>query len=273
MRISAFAIALAITSVFGFSATAQERNTSAPAAQVQAPAEKLSPGQTAMENAAKSGKYIFIYFWKGDHNKAQAGWNTLQEGIQKNAEWANSVSVNATDSAEKKLVDKFGISRAPLPLALAIAPSGVVTKPFTGNFKAEDIASARVSDCTEKCLKGLQNRKLVFVCIKKTTANGGKDDVPEGVKKFQEDKKFSAATEVVVVDADDKNESQFIKELEVDTKKTDSVTVFIAPPGAMVGKFEPSATKEQFVAKLTALQSSPCAGGKCGPGGCGGPKK
>jgi hypothetical protein len=260
MRILVFAIALAMTSALGSSATAQ------------APAEKTSPGQTAMVNAAKSGKYIFIYFWKGDQQKAQAGWNTLQEGIQINVDWADAVSVNATDPVEKKLVDQFGISRAPLPLALAISPSGVVTKPFTGNFKAGDIASARVSACTEKCLKGLQSRKLVFVCIKKTPANGNRDEAPDGVKKFQEDKKFSGVTEVVFVDAEDKNEAQFIKELEVDTKTTEAVTVFIAPPGAMVGKFDPSATKEQFAAKLAALQSNPCAGGKCGPGGCG-PKK
>jgi hypothetical protein len=157
-------------------------------------------------------------------------------------------------------------------LVLAIAPSGVVTKPFTGKFKAEDLASARVSACMEKCLHGLQNRKLVFVCVKKAAPNGAKEEVPDGVKQFQEDKKFKSVTEVVFVDADDKDEEKFLKEIEVDAKKTDSVTVFLAPPGAIVGKFESSASKEQFVAKLAALQASPCAGGKCGPGGCG-PKK
>ena len=31
-------------------------------------------------------------------------------------------------------------------------------------------------------------------------------------------------------------------------------------------------TKQELVAKLVSAQSDPCAGGKCGPGGCG-PKK
>ena len=48
--------------------------------------------------------------------------------------------------------------------------------------------------------------------------------------------------------------------------------MFLAPPGSMIGKFDGTATKQQLVAKLVSAQSNPCAGGKCGPGGCG-PKK
>ena len=50
------------------------------------------------------------------------------------------------------------------------------------------------------------------------------------------------------------------------------ITVFLAPPGAMIGKFGSEASKEVLVAKLVAAQSSCCPGGKCGSGGCG-PKK
>ena len=50
------------------------------------------------------------------------------------------------------------------------------------------------------------------------------------------------------------------------------MTVFLAPPGAMIGKFGSEASKEVLMAKLAAAQSNPCGGGKCGPGGCG-PKK
>lgn len=58
----------------------------------------------------------------------------------------------------------------------------------------------------------------------------------------------------------------------VDPRTSTSVTVLLAPPGSVVGKFDGAATKEQLVAKLQAAQSDPCAGGKCGPGGCG-PKR
>ena len=49
-------------------------------------------------------------------------------------------------------------------------------------------------------------------------------------------------------------------------------TVLLAPPGSVIGQFDGRASKEQIVAKLVAAQNNPCAGGKCGPNGCG-PKK
>jgi hypothetical protein len=76
----------------------------------------------------------------------------------------------------------------------------------------------------------------------------------------------------VAIDPADPAEASFLRDLQVDPRANTSVTVLLAPPGSVVGKFDGAVTKEQLVAKLQTAQSNPCAGGKCGPGGCG-PKK
>jgi hypothetical protein len=92
------------------------------------------------------------------------------------------------------------------------------------------------------------------------------------VEDFKADGKFGPATEIVLVNARDKGEATFLRDFQVDPRAQKPVVVFLAPPGSMIGKFSGSTTKQQLLAKLAAAQSDPCAGGKCGPGGCG-PKK
>ena len=44
--------------------------------------------------------------------------------------------MNVGDPAEKALVEKFGVSRSPLPLTLAVAPNGAITGVFSQRLGA-----------------------------------------------------------------------------------------------------------------------------------------
>ncbi|HEY4760933.1 MAG TPA: hypothetical protein VIH42_10175 [Thermoguttaceae bacterium] len=253
-------------------AEAQERITGAGSNSVQAAPGQLSQGQEAMQNAAASNRYLFIFFWKEKNVSTDVAWYTIQAATPKIADWANSTAIQTIDPAEKQLVDRFGVSRAPMPLVLAIAPCGAVTKAFTGKLDENQLAAARVSPCAEICLKGLQDRKLVFLCVQNMAAQDGQAFVPQAVQDFQADEKYKNVTQVVLVNAVDQNEAGFLKDLQVDVHTPQPVSVLLAPPGSMIGKFEASATKQQIVDKLAAAQSGCCPGGKCGPNGCG-PKK
>ena len=96
--------------------------------------------------------------------------------------------------------------------------------------------------------------------------------MPTGAQEFKADERFGPASEIVLVSANDEGEAGFLKELKVDTRAPKPFTVLLAPPGSVIGQFDGRASKDQLLAKLAAAQSNPCAGGKCGPGGCG-PKK
>ncbi len=196
----------------------------------------------------------------------------MQAAAAKWADSANLVAIQATDPAEKSLVDRYGVGRAPLPMVLAIAPCGAITKAFTKTFDENQFRAAFVSPCSQQCLKAIQQRKLVLICVLDQAARQNQAAIPQGVRDFKADERYGRITEVVMLNANDGGEASFLKELQVDPQTPKPLTVFLAPPGSVVGKFTGTATKQQLVAKLVAAQLGGCPGGKCGPNGCG-PKK
>lgn len=262
MRTLHLAIAAVILAVSATAITAQE----------QAATANVSQGQAVIDHAAAAQKYAFLFFWKDKNPQTDKAWNVLQPAMANMADSAEVVSIQATNPAEKRIVDKYGVSRAPMPLVLAVAPCGAITKAFTGAFDENKLRTAFVSTCTQQCLKALQDRKLVLVCVVDQANPQDPVTIPKGVEDFRADAKYGSATEIILVNAKDQGEAAFLKDFQVDPQAQKPIVVFLAPPGSMIGKFDGTATKQQLVAKLVSAQSNPCAGGKCGPGGCG-PKK
>ena len=271
MRPVHLAITAVVVAVGATVATAQDRIARTPSATGQA-AANVSPAQAAMDRAAASQKYVFLFFWKDKTPQTDKAWNVLQPAVARMADWAEVVSVQTTDPAEKRVVDKFDVSRAPMPLVLAIAPCGAITKAFTNAFDENQLRTAFVSSCTQLCLKALQERKLVLACVVDQANPQDPVTIPKGVEDFRADAKYGPATEIILVNARDQGEAAFLRDFQVDPRAQKPVIVFLAPPGSMIGKFDGTTTKQQLLAKLASAQSDPCAGGKCGPGGCG-PKK
>ena len=226
-------------------------------------------GQAALEQAAAANKFAFVFFWKDRSPQTDKAWATLQPLAAKMADAAVVAAVQVSDPKEKQLVTHYGLDRAPLPLVLAIAPCGAITKAFTGEFNEQQLQTAFVSPGTQHCLKALQDQKLVFVCVTDGNPAQPSAAVPEAVRQFKMDERFGPTTEVVLLNANDAGEAAFLQELKVDPRTAKPLTVFLAPPGSVIGQFDARATKDDFVKQVVAAQSNPCAGGKCGPGGCG----
>jgi hypothetical protein len=272
MRLNCLAIAAAILAAGATVATAQSRVAGSPSATDKVAAAKPSTCQAIIDRAAAARKYVFIFFWREDDPQTQKAWSVVQPAMAKLANSAEGISIRITNPAEKQIVDKYGVTRAPMPLVLAIAPCGAITRAFTKAFDEDQLRTAFVSPCTQLCLKALQNRKLVFVCLVEQANPQEQVTIPRGVKEFKADEKYGQATEIILVNVRDAGEAAFLKELAVGEHVSTPLTIFLAPPGVLVGKFGGEATKAALLAKLAAAQSNPCAGGKCGPGGCG-PKK
>ena len=257
--------------VLGSAVVAQDGLRTARLPDSRAASGRQSEAAAALDRAAAANKFAFVFFWKEQNPQTDRAWGVLQTAAGRMSDWADVVAVQATDPAEKPLVDRFGTSRAPMPLVLAVAPCGAVTKAFSSVFDESQLKSAFVSPGTQRCLKALQDRKLVLLCVVDQAGPNG-SGAPMAAQEFKADQRFGAASEIVLVSASDAGETGFLKELRVDTGVPKPFTVLLAPPGSVVGQFDSRATKDQMLAKLAAAQSNPCAGGVCGPGGCG-PKK
>ncbi len=229
---------------------------------------KLSPGAEAVKAAAKNHKYLFIYFWRDDTQQTREMRGVFQTALAKLADRADPFEIQVGSTAEKKLVERLGASRSPTPLVLAIAPNGAITKGFVTRFDAKQLREAFVSPCTAECMKALQDRKLVLLCVEPASPQVKQVSLQPGVQEFTADEEYVKNSQVVFLDAGDAAEAGFLKDLRVDPKTTAKVTVLIAPPAKVVGTFVGEVTKDQLVAKLKEAQSCCCPGGKCCPGGC-----
>jgi hypothetical protein len=228
-------------------------------------AARPSPGIDALQQAARDGKYLFVFFWKQNDQQTQSMQGVFQDATRKMTSVADSTAVQITDPENAPIVKQFAVSRAPMPLVVAIAPNGAVTKGLPVSFNEKQLQDAIVSRGTATCLKALQDRKLVLLCVKNDIGSSAF----EGVHQFAQDSRFAAASEIVSVSAADPSEEAFLRSLKIDPAGHKSLAVVLTPPGQPVATFAENATKDQIVERLTAASSSCCPGGKCGPGGCG----
>ncbi len=233
------------------------------------PAKQLSPGEAAIQKAAAANKYAFVFFWKEKDERTDQAWGALKTAAAKSADRADVVAVKATDPAEKTLVERYQMTRAPLPMVLAIAPCGAITKAILKTADEKQLHDAFVSPGTALCMKHLQAKKLVVLCVSPKAPQVQQVSLQQGVKDFTEDADYAGNVEVVHLNAGDAAEAGFLKDLKVDPRTAAPVTVLMAPPATVVVTLSGEVTKEQLVAKLKAAQSGCCCpGGKCCPGGC-----
>lgn len=228
---------------------------------------KTGAGMAAVEKAAEAEKYLFALFRKEEDGDTAAMRSVLQEVIKEVADRADSVEVNVSTASERSIVDKFGLDRAPMPLILAIAPNGAITGGFPTKAEKQELLDAFASPSMEKCMKPLQENKLVLLCVQ-NAATESNDAALKGVGEFKADARFAEATEIVMLDPTDVAEAAFLKDLRIDPKIEAAVTVFLAPPGMPIGMYKGATSKDEIVATLEK-SSSACGPGGCGPGGCG----
>lgn len=206
-----------------------------------------SQAEVTLEQAAVERKYTFLVFYKANDAATQTMVATLKEGLATRAESARTAYVQVGQPAEKALVDRFDVSRAPMPMTIAVAPNGAITGLFAQKLTAEGIENSFVTPTMTGCMKSLQAGKLVFVCVQDST----KAPAPVSLKEFQADPHFKDRLVTYSLLAADPAEAKFLKQMQIDgAKATGTTAVLLAPPGVLVGKFDAFASKDDIAAAL-----------------------
>ena len=228
---------------------------------------KTDNGMAAMKQAAEAKKYLFVFF----HAKADDQTSTFRKSFEtaaaKIADKAMSVTVDVNSPAEKEIVEKFRIQNAPMPMVLSIAPNGAITGSYRGESSEKALLDTMVSPSFQSTLKALQEGKLVFLCVQNKTTKSN-EAAMQGVKDFKADVRFAKFTETVAIDPSDTAEKAFLEKLQIDPKADEALTVFLAPPGAVVAKLKGATNKDGLIATLQAATAGGCGSGGCGPKGC-----
>lgn len=229
-------------------------------------------GMQAIQSAAQENKHLFIFFYKDQNERTQRVQKIFDQAMQKLGEQARFIKIQVNDPAEQQIIEQFELKRTPMPFTLVLAPNGAVV----GGFPAATLTEAQLmgaftSPGMANCLKALQAKKLVFLCLQnnRTTHN---EAALQGVKNFKVDSRFSSATEIVMMDPADAQEQKFLDQLAVNRQSSQAATIFIAPPAETIAHYQGATNKERFVADLQKAASGCCPGGCCTGGCCGGNK-
>ena len=216
--------------------------TTAPTGTVSA-----SKAQQVLDQSAEDGKFTLIVFYKEETAAVRTMFQVAKDGVAKRKDRTAVTFVQIADPAEKALVERFDVARAPMPMTMVVARNGAITGVFSRQLADESLDAAIVTPTMTRCMKSLQEQKLVFVCVQTTE----QPLVPAAVKNMQADPQFKDRIVLVSMQLNDPEEARFLSQMQIDAKQIKGVTaVLLAPPGLLIGKYDSLATKEQVAAAL-----------------------
>jgi len=201
----------------------------------------------ALAQAQQAGQFTFLVFYKDNSPQTQKMLQVVQQGVAGHAQQATLATVSMATPAGQALAEKFQVSRAPMPMTVAVAPNGAVTGLFSRQVAKANIDAAIVPPVMMDCMKQLQDQKLVFVCL--TTSEQAA--VPAGVRALQLDPTFKDRMALIGLNVLDTSEARLMQQLKVDVAQVQGpYAALIAPPGVLVGHFTATSTAQQIGAAI-----------------------
>ncbi len=238
-------IALAIVSLLAGMASLSFAQSN-PKAPPPLPVSKVQP---VLDASAKDGKFTFIVFSKGDSPASRTMVQTVKNGVATRSQQATFTTADANAAGEQSLVEKFGVSRAPMPITVAVAPNGAVTGLFSKEIQDEHLTASIVPPTMMRCMKSLQEQKLVFVCLTRDAAKTA--TAPAGVQTLQKDPDFKNRIELISMQVDDPQESRLLEQMKIDPAQVSGpYAVLLAPPGVLIGHYGAKSSPEEIAAAI-----------------------
>ncbi len=206
-----------------------------------------SAGQSSLATAARQQKFAFILFYRTNNAATQTMHKVLNAELGRHDN-AAFVPIDITDPQEQAVVEQYDASRTPLPAVMAVAPNGAITGVFAQKLLPANIEMAIVTPGQTQCMRALQDKQLVLLCIQPT----GDSQVPVGVQQFRADRLNANRTQLVSIQAGDPAEAKFLQQLKVRSDTQTAVTAFMAPPGVLLGTFNDKVTSTVLMTRLAA---------------------
>lgn len=200
-----------------------------------------------LQQAQQAGQFTFIVFYKDNSPQTQKMLQTVQQSLSDQSERATLTTASMATTQGQTLAEQFQVSRAPMPMTVAVAPNGAITGLFPRQVAKANIDAAIVPPVMMQCMKELQDQKLVFVCLTKSEQAA----VPAGVRALQLDPMFKDRMTLIGLNVEDATEARLMQQLKVDAGVVQGpYAALIAPPGVLVGHFTATSTADQIAAAI-----------------------
>jgi len=224
--------------------------------------------EAALRQAAKQNKHLFALFIRSGEPQSAKMKSVFTEAQRSLGQRALFHVAAVSDPAEADFVRKNGIGRASLPLTLVFAPNGAVVKGFPGQVVSKEaLAAAFASPKLADVLKGLQDKRLVLLCVqgKKTKHNA---ESLRAAREVAKDERARGGVTVVQAAPEDARSADLFRQLKAGTSFQEATVFIVAPPSSLAGTVAGKTTKEALWTAIVKGVSA-CSSGGCGPSGCG----
>jgi len=225
-----------------------------------------SSATLSADSSRQDDKYLFFFFYKEKNARTAQSEQIFDRAVQSLNVPVQALKINVMDPEQREIIARYAVERAPMPMALIVAPNGAITGGFPYTFTPEQLKNAMVSPTVAHILKGLQNRKLVFISVQNETTQNN-EAAMRGIQEMSHDSRFANAIESVVVNPANEQDRGFLTQFGVNAQSQQAQTIFLAPPGDKINTYVGATYKEQLVADLQNAASGCCPDGCC-PGGC-----
>lgn len=218
-----------------------------------------------IDKANAKGNVVFLAVTEG--NKMQTEVNAMAAKAQKKFLKSEIITLDKTDKTNAALVTKYGLSGAPLPLILVMAPNGVVA----GGYALEQATPENLVELipTKKqaaALLAFSEGKPAFIVLYKKTMKDKAQALDECKKAATG---LSGKAVVVDVDLDDKSESEFLSLLKPDMKALTTTVLVFNGKGQFSDEFKAPVQSATLITSSRKVPKSGCAPGACGSGSSG----
>ncbi len=220
------------------------------------------PGITALKKAEKKSIFLVAYFFDAtdEADKTKSFKASVEKASSALSSILSAVYIDVNNKTQQGLVTMFKLSYAPKPIALIFAPNGTIVGSFQKSFTVAELKASLPGPGMQQCLKALQEGKIVMLSIQ------NKDSVDriaamKGVTEFSNDPLYKPHVVTVVIDPSLSVEENSLRRLQISPGTKKATTILLAPPGALVGRWEGALTKDAIALQLSQAMAQSRRGG------------
>lgn len=224
----------------------------------------FSQTKDKIDKAKAKGNVVFLAVTDGSKMIMEA--KDMAAKAQKKYPKSEVITLDRTDKANAALVTKYGMSGAPMPLILVMAPNGVIG----GGLQLKDATAEELVGLipTKKqaiALLAFSESKPAFIVLYKKSMKDKAQAMAECNKAAAG---LSGKAVVVDVDLDDKSEAEFLSLLKPEMTATTSHVLVFNAKGQFSDEFKTPVQSAKLVTSARKVAKGGCCPGGSGSSGC-----
>ena len=231
-----------------------------PTPDVVVPPSITEPGHKLLAKTKAAGKFFVAMFTDSTASVTPEQVAALNEAGRKAGTQGTFVHIDLSKPGQSHIKKALDLGRTPMPVVVAVAPTGAITKTLVGKWDAKAISEAFVGPGVQATLGALQCGKLAVVLVQASDAADRNEARAGWMALFDEDNEEHADDRAILVaihvDPSKEVDRDLCAQLRINPSIKTSTTVVLAPPHKELGRIEGATTVKRLL-EITRRYKAP----------------